>query len=101
MVPSPTWKVTFPHSLGSTPYSMRLIDPWKGDRRTRGLPSPEGSRGGYTDRELIEALQEQALRASQAAREADGAIIGAAADSNPGASRLAGQGSQELTGDPH
>ena len=60
----------------------------------------EGRRGGYTDRELIEALQEQALRASQAAREADGAIIGAAADSNPGASRLAGQGSQELIGDP-
>ena len=60
----------------------------------------EGGRGGYTDRELIEALQEQALRASQAAREADGAIIGAAADSNPGASRLAGQGSQELIGDP-
>ncbi|MCY4353667.1 MAG: hypothetical protein OXC09_02620 [Truepera sp.] len=89
-----------PPFAGLDPLLDAVNRPLEGGPENERAPLTEGSRGGYTDRELIEALQEQALRASQAAREADGAIIGAAADSNPGASRLAGQGSQELVGDP-
>ncbi len=89
-----------PPFAGLDPLLDAANRPLEGGPENERAPLTEGSRGGYTDRELIEALQEQALRASQAAREADGAIIGAAADSNPGASRLAGQGFQELTGDP-
>ena len=89
-----------PPFAGLDPLLDAANRPLEGGPENERAPLTEGSRGGYTDRELIEALQEQALRASQAAREADGAIIGAAADSNPGASRLAGQGSQELVGDP-
>ena len=89
-----------PPFAGLDPLLDAANRPLEGGPENERAPLTEGSRGGYTDRELIEALQEQALRASQAAREANGAIIGAAADSNPGASRLAGQGSQELVGDP-